>query len=70
MTPHHGTHRSRSHSNICSAAFSEIPGIAAISLASVFLNRATLPNFSNKTAFRFGDIPGQSSNKLSFIRRR
>ena len=58
------------HSRIASAVFSEIPGIAAISLALAFRMRSTLPNFCSSACFFFGETAGQSSNRLSYIRRR
>ena len=41
-----------------------------LAAAGVFFKRATLPNFSNRRRFLFADMPGQSSSRLSFMRRR
>ncbi len=60
----------RRNSRRASADFLEMPGSRAMSSAVAFLMRATLPNFSKRSFFLLGEMPGQSSRRLSFMRRR
>jgi len=60
----------RRNSSIASADFLEMPGTLAMSSALAALMRVTQPNFSSKRRFLLGDMPGQSSNRLSRMRRR
>ncbi len=63
-------HGQPSHSMMASADFSEKPGRFEISPTLALRIRSTLPNFFSKACFFFGEIAGQSSSRLSFIRRR
>ena len=54
---------------ICSAVFLPMPGTDSSSLTLALRMRLTDPNRRSSASFRLGDMPGQSSSKLSRIRR-